>query len=520
MNPLAVRMTILLLVLGLAALAFAPALDAGFHPEDFSYLALMRHLESPWPLLVDNVFFVYYYRATGMLFWWLSVQLAGTDAWWHNLFDLGLHALNAALVSALAMRLAREPVAGLVAGAAFACLPAAASTAMWMADRYDPLALFFGLLALLAFERAMEGSRRALAWTGLWLLLSITSKEVAYAIAGLMLLRLLWRAWEQRLWNPWLALVVVAPVGIALLMRVLTVQQLESALSLTDLAGGAVAGTLAWWQRLPAAMSGFTTPTAWATGLLAAVTTVSLLAIATGALARRDDVVKLAVTGAVLVLAPSILQWPVTSLVLPHEGAVTHLVNLRFFHLAVAGVALLLGAGWLALGHRTLRVLFGIALAALCVVWFGQTRDNARRWAHEQDARTPVYLALGRDLGALAFPPGCRIALDPAQLPPAIHPHIDTTVKAGVPRGAPILGCSVTAGRHAFVTLVDGGLCSPAHWPGMSTKTYGGKPGFQRVGALCAISFDRADDGTQPATRLRFDVDAQGRVTPVQTGSP
>ena len=515
MNPFAVRVMILLLVLGLAALAFAPALDAGFHVEDFSYLALMRHLESPWPLLVDNVFFVYYYRATGMLFWWLSVQLAGTDAWWHNLFNLGLHALNAALVGALAMRLAREPVAGLVAGAAFACLPAAASTAMWMSDRYDPLALLFGLLALLAFERAMEGSRRAIVWTGLWLLLAITSKEVAYAIAGLMLLRVLWRAWEQRLWNPWLVLAVIAPVGIALLMRVLTVQQLESALSVTDLAGGAVAGTVAWWQRLPAAIFGFATPTAWAVGLLVAVAVVSLLAIASGALARRDDVVKLAITGGFLVLAPSILQWPVTSLVLPHDGAVTHLVNLRFFHLAMAGVALLLAAGWLALGLRTARIVFGIALAALYVVWFGQTRDNARRWANEQGAQTPVYLALGRDLGALAFPRGCRIALDPAHLPSAIHPHIDTTVKAGVPRGAPILGCSVTAGRHTFVTLVEGSVCSPADWPGTSTKTYSGTPGFQRVGDLCAISFDRADDGSVPAARLRFGVDAHGRIVPM-----
>jgi hypothetical protein len=121
----------------------------------------MRHLDVPWPLLVDNIYFVYYYRATGMLFWWLAVQWIGTDAVWHNFLDLLLQAGNAALVALYAARAGRSTLAGLLAGACFACLPPAAGTAMWMSDRYDPLALLFGMLALLAFERALAGSRRA-----------------------------------------------------------------------------------------------------------------------------------------------------------------------------------------------------------------------------------------------------------------------------------------------------------------------------------------------------------------------
>ena len=64
--------------IALAALLFnpiQPALAAGFHPEDLGWLALVRHIDSPWPLLTENVFFVYYYRPVGLLLEQLSEDL-------------------------------------------------------------------------------------------------------------------------------------------------------------------------------------------------------------------------------------------------------------------------------------------------------------------------------------------------------------------------------------------------------------------------------------------------------------
>jgi hypothetical protein len=113
-----------LLVFVVAALAVAPVLGAGFHHEDFTWLALARHLESPWTFFYKNVGFTYFYRPFGLLLWYVSAQAAAANPWLHNLFDLLLQAFNAVLVAILATRLCGNRGTGAVAGLLFACLPA------------------------------------------------------------------------------------------------------------------------------------------------------------------------------------------------------------------------------------------------------------------------------------------------------------------------------------------------------------------------------------------------------------
>lgn len=495
-----------------AAFAFMPALAAGFHVEDYAYVALMRHLPSPWTLLVDNIFFVYYYRATGMLFWWLSVQLAGTDAWWHNLFDLIVHAGNAGLLAVLASMLARNAVAGAVAGIAFACLPAAASTAMWMSDRYDPLALLFGMLALIAFERAIAGSRAAVIASAIALLLAIASKEVAFAVAALMFVRALVIAWQRRTLPIALLLAAIVPVAVALLMRVLTVQTLETSLGVTDLIDATLRGTIAWWQRLPAAVAGFHAVSGTVIALIAIVAILALAAIALGIVARRPGVSILAVSGALLVVVPSVIQWPVTSLVLPHDEALAFVVNLRFYHLAMAGLALLLSAAMLGLHSPPFRVVFAALLLPLCVGGVVLTRSTAHAWATVWAPPVAAYQSLASALDTRTYPSACRIRLDVRALPSPAVAHIDTIVKAGVPRHSSILHCSVTAAVPSHVTLVDAGVCDSAAWPAFGIRRFHDEPAVQRMGALCAISFDGQDNPAHDAARFAFAVAADGSI--------
>ena len=217
----------------LAALLMLPVIHAGFHAEDFGWLALARLSTSPWPLLAHNINFVYFYRPLPLLLWWLSAHVFGTQAVWHNALDVLLHALNAALVCMLATRVSGRAGAGALAGLLFASLPAGAATAAWMSDRFDLVALGFSLLALLSFEAALR-RRQNPTWTAMWLLCALLSKEVAYAAAAVMLARLAVQWWRDRAVAWGLLAAVALPPLVALALRVLSGTTVGASLDVDD----------------------------------------------------------------------------------------------------------------------------------------------------------------------------------------------------------------------------------------------------------------------------------------------
>ena len=118
---------------------------------------------------------------------------------WHAVGFL-LHALNSMLVFALARALGFSRFAGWLAAALFAIHATRPEAVVWIAGRFDLLATFFVLLALLSFMRR---------W--LWLALiamiaGMLSKETAYACPLLMALTLS-GSWRKRAWtlSPFLA---------------------------------------------------------------------------------------------------------------------------------------------------------------------------------------------------------------------------------------------------------------------------------------------------------------------------
>ncbi|MEO7199703.1 MAG: hypothetical protein ABIY56_05750 [Dokdonella sp.] len=500
-----------LLVGVVALLGFAPGIQAGFHIEDFNYLALMRHLDSAWPLLHENLFFVYYYRPTGLMFWWASLQLAGTNPLLHNLLDLALQCGNAMLLALLAQRLGRNTVAALIAGLAFACLPASSATAMWLSDRYDPLALWFGLLALLMFESALDGRRRAAAWTALWLMLALGAKEVAFVIPLLMLVRLGWRRLSGTSVSAWLVAAVLAPVVTALLLRSLFVTPAKAQFRLGPLLESIITALAAWWTRFPEALWGFRTPPNGLLWIAAMIGVVMLLALLRATWKREQHVVRLAITGAALLLSPALVQWPITAQVLVQPESLHYTVNLRFFHLAMAGLAVLIAASWLALPERSVRIVFSLALLVLGGSWFAAARDNAHDWRVSTAASTRQYLMLGHELGQRAFPARCRIHLHGDQLPPQFAPFADVIAKTNAAPGASLLGCTVQAGKPPFVVLLRDGLCTAEQWPGLKLLKFDGRASA-RFGNLCGL-FPFADDADSSAASFHFEVDADGHLS-------
>jgi hypothetical protein len=505
-----------MLTAALAAMAvFWPALQAGITPEDFGWLVASRQLESPWPLLSGNVFFVYFYRPVPLLLWWLSAQAFGANALAHNALDMGIHALNAALVARLAWRVSRRREAAWVAGLVFACLPCAVGTALWMSDRFDPVALCFGLGALLAFERALN-SRSGVFALGILLLGALLSKETAYAIAGWLLLRMAWRVWRRRTWRVDLWLAVLLPIGAALLLRKLSGTSVDTSLPIADVPAAMLAGISAWWWRFPQALSGFFHQggpvTISAIALSVAIVAVVMIALRNLLAEKKREAATLALCGAALIFATPWLQWPVTRLALGDIPGFDAPVNLRFYYLAAAGVALLLGACVAA--SRGLPRIASIGLTALvCAAGAVHGHFQSRLWTQDFSANGERHLQLSRDLAARDWPAGCRIVLDAPGFEDDFRTHVDIIAKAAAVRNASLMQCAVFAGIQVYTTIVDGRLCTPEAWPGLVISRTNDKPVIARLGTLCTLQFT-AGPAADDANVLRFGVSSDGHLIP------
>lgn len=155
-----------------------------FLSDDF---ILLRHAYAPlnWRVLLATPGGDGSYRPIGHLSYMLTARWAATDpVSWHWI-GIVLHAANALLVLKLAAALGWSRLAAWLAAALFALHGTRPEVAVWMAGRYDLLATFFFLIAIVAFVRSWEarGARRILylSATCLAMLAAILSKESAYA---------------------------------------------------------------------------------------------------------------------------------------------------------------------------------------------------------------------------------------------------------------------------------------------------------------------------------------------------
>lgn len=175
-------------VAGIALLALYPALALYFLSDDFILVTQARAwtAERLVPLLTmpggDGFF-----RPLGYLSLALDARLAGSGPEWWHATALLLHTANAAMVALLAMRWGVSSGGAFLSGALFALHGTHLEAAAWIAGRFDLLAAFFALAALLLFGRYTLAAL-ACTFAALW------SKEAAFVLPGLIALV----AWHER----------------------------------------------------------------------------------------------------------------------------------------------------------------------------------------------------------------------------------------------------------------------------------------------------------------------------------
>ena len=130
---------------------------------------------------------------------WLShmadVELFGLDPMGHHAMSLWIHALNAMLLFFVLGRMTGRSGLSFFAAALWAVHPLRTESVVWVSERKDVLAMFFGLLAMGAYGQ--QGARGRGAWTALFFALSLMSKPTWVTLPFLLLLVDYWplRRW-------------------------------------------------------------------------------------------------------------------------------------------------------------------------------------------------------------------------------------------------------------------------------------------------------------------------------------
>lgn len=407
----------------LAILAFRAAFSAYFMLDDFGLLAISRFLDNPFtPFTEDQFPGGHFYRPVGMLVWWLSERMFGAAALAHYVLNLLLHGLDAVVLGLLVKRFCGSRWAGLMVAAAFVLHPIGIGTTLWLSDRFDLLALLFGLLGLHAALQFNRSHDRRWIWATVVLLsLSLLSKEIALAfVAGV---GTLWLAAADE--SPPRArikrtLFLLLPVAIYPLVQVLILKHnyAHNLISRGDPVHVFLDGTSNWatgwvdyftfWARLDG----------W-TELLSILAIVMLLMLCLASClkswtpARRQAVL----AGFAIWLASGLLQWPLLahfSIRLAEEGSsIDTVMKARHFYASLAGALIMLAAllAPLADSLRGRRWLV-VASLALLVPWFAASQSVARRHRIETSHVESMVNAANAAISRLTLPSeGCQIYL-------------------------------------------------------------------------------------------------------------
>lgn len=191
----AVYLAVAAVLAALAAISYLPCLHGEFVFDDNNSILQSLLVRQIWPL---TRFVTFSNRPLVDFTYALNYAQNGYDTWWFHATNVGLHAITAWILFALAERTLRMPafaeryaerstlIAG-IAAAIFACHPLASETVAYVASRSEGLAGLFYLLTLLTYSVAVtaeDAARRSLAKYALPVttVCAVASKEIAATI--------------------------------------------------------------------------------------------------------------------------------------------------------------------------------------------------------------------------------------------------------------------------------------------------------------------------------------------------
>ncbi len=144
-----------------------------------------------------------FYRPLGFLSLWIDYRIFGDHQWGYHLQNIFFHVANCLLLARLGLRLGLETATARWAALLFGVAAANYEPVIWPGARFDLLAAFFTLLALLAALAWLRGDERSsLWWVALCFGLAVLSKESAYCFPLLLLFFILTsQTWGLRGWS-------------------------------------------------------------------------------------------------------------------------------------------------------------------------------------------------------------------------------------------------------------------------------------------------------------------------------
>jgi hypothetical protein len=151
-----------------------------------------RHISAEIHSLADAAGLFYkpkadgFYRPIPFLSLWVDYTIFHASYWGYHLQSIAWHLANAFLTARLGMRIGLDAASARVSALLFAVAAVNFEPVLWPAARFDLLATFFLLLALLAAFNYFEG--RSLAWVLLAFGAAILCKESAFCFPVLLVL--------------------------------------------------------------------------------------------------------------------------------------------------------------------------------------------------------------------------------------------------------------------------------------------------------------------------------------------
>ncbi len=205
-----------LLLVGLTAGAYVPAMSGGFIWDDDDYVQdnlALRSLAGLGQIWFQPGTTRQYYPLVHTTYW-LEYRLWGLDPTGYHVVNVILHALSAVLVWRLLIRL---KVAGAWAAAAlFALHPVHVESVAWITERKNVLSGAFYLSAAWAYLRCQEARSPRLYWAALFLFAAaLLSKTVTCTLPAALLLVLWWKG-QTPMRRTAVALVPFFALGVAM----------------------------------------------------------------------------------------------------------------------------------------------------------------------------------------------------------------------------------------------------------------------------------------------------------------
>jgi hypothetical protein len=429
-----------------------PSVHGFWGRDDYSQLALMRMLGSPWPLFVEDHFLVAgsVFRPLGFASMWLGERLFGSAYPAHAMSELALHVGVSLLLFSLLRRMAIATLPALFGTLLFALHPAAIGTALWWSARFDLLSTTFILLSLHAgFAYRRSQTPLALVAALVAALAAMLSKEIgliATAVLALLWLRWAWVEPAQRKVALRAVALVCLCAAVYLMWRALVLGTVSSGVTGKMPIGSAIAkGFAGWLWQAPGYFTFWVRLDVWQR---LATLAIALLCAA-GAVfggsfrATAGQPAGIVLAGLCLVLLPAVLQAPVAALnAVPLRADMSTIeaaMQSRLYYLGIIGIAMMVAvllARMQIAAPKALWMVASTTLAIALILVAGASRDEAVTYAQRSVANAEVPNAAVVAVAALDLPAAhCHVVFLDVKLAPewGVYVSMDSMIKALTP---------------------------------------------------------------------------------------